>query len=914
MASFISRVVADLLKKDRNISNTTFVLPSQRACVYLKDALKRSLQGTSFLPEILSIENYIQQVADMVLIDNVQLLFEFYEVYTQSVKKENLQSFETFTQWAVIVLHDFNEVDSYLVKTRDFFSDLKDIKRLNAWFDKKRPSQLAVDYLEFFEQLHELYTRLYDTLKSKKVGYQGLIYREAHENLEYYIQNNAGKKIVFIGFNALNKSEEMLFQELLDQEMATIYWDCNTEMMNTEHESGLFLRHYKKHWNYYKNHPFSWIDEAPDYSSKNIHIIGAPKNTTQLKVAGELLSKFETFENSACVLADEKVLPLMLNALPENVNRINITMGNPLNEVPVALLFDKIISLHLNQQKFGDETSQKFYYKDVLSLLNDPTLVSFKELQMTELNNQLLKHNRLFLSVGDLKAYAGTENLSDLVLFFSLFKPAKHCDEILFRCLHVIDELKETAEGISREYLFRLNSILQQLLTLNGKYKHIKNLKVLRALYRQLLKIEKLSFRGEPLVGLQLMGMLETRALDFDNLIITSVNEGILPSGRKDYSFIPFDARMHYGLPTYHDKDAIFSYHFHRLLHRVKKCYLIYNTEMDGFGSGENSRFLTMLKIKNPGIVERIVSPGINLKTAPEIRVEKTPELMTQIKAVLTKGVSPSALTTYIANPIRFYEQKILGVKSKKEIEETVEMNTMGSIIHEALEILYKPFEGKYLNKTAIKQMTARVDEVLIKSFETQYLKGSVRKGKNRLVFEVCKKYIQNFLSIEKRLLHKGDNVKIIALEEKLELEFKPDGFDFPVKIHGIVDRIEKRNGVLRIIDYKTGSVKQEFLTVIEPEKYIANYDYSKAFQLMMYASLFVNEKGKPPKEPMVAGLISFKSLNRGFLQLKFSRSRSAENFIETAQVSTFMETTEKLLKEIYNPDIAFVENADAPF
>lgn len=914
MASFISRVVDDLIKSNHNITNTTFVLPSQRACVYLKDTLKNSIRSTTFLPEITSIENYIQQVADMMLIDNVQLLFEFYSIYKQSSKKESLQSFEVFAQWATIVLHDFSELDSYLVNPQDFFSDLKDIKRLNNWFQDKNPTKLAINYLDFFEQLHDLYNRLYTKLKSEKVGYQGLIYREANENLEYYIQNNSGKKIVFIGFNALNKSEEILFQELLDHDMATIYWDCNATLMESKHEAGLFLRNYRSNWSYYKRHPFNWVDEAVDYSEKSIHIVGAPKNTTQLKYAGELLSQFLKFENTACVLADEKVLPLMLNSLPESVDKINITMGYPLKDLPIALLFDKLFILHLNQEKFGKKSDGKFYYKDVIALLNDPGLLRYEGSWMTALKYEILKGNMLFITAEDMRSYAGKKNMPKLELFLSFFLPYQNIDEIISRCLGTIDILKETADSLNKEYLFGLHNIFQQLITLNKKYRHIKNLKVLRALYKHLLQNEKLSFQGEPLMGLQLMGMLETRALDFDKLIITSVNEGILPSGKKDQSFIPYDAKRHYGLPTYHDRDAIFSYHFYRLLQRVKECYLLYNSETDGYGSGEKSRFLTMLRINYPEINEKIVSPGIHAFTNSKVHINKTPALLKRIENVLSEGVSPSALTTYIGNPIRFYEQKILGIKSKNEIEETVERNTMGSVIHDVLEVLYKPFVGLFIKQKEIQKMRLRVNEVLNNSFQKYYKGGAIDKGKNKLIFEVCKKYIINFLNAEEKNLKNDETLKIIALEKKLEFEIRPEGFDFPVKIHGIVDRIEERNGILRIIDYKTGGVEQRFLTVLEPENYTLNYNYSKAFQIMMYASLFISSEKPSPLRPLTGGIISFKSLNSGFMQLKFSRSKNQNNFISSEHVSTFMDVTENLLKEICNPDIDFIEKSDAPF
>lgn len=333
---------------------------------------------------------------------------------------------------------------------------------------------------------------------------------------------------------------------------------------------------------------------------------------------------------------------------------------------------------------------------------------------------------------------------------------------------------------------------------------------------------------------------------------------------------------------------------------------------MDGYGSGEKSRFLTMLTINYPEIVDTIVSPNTESAAPTLVAVEKTPALLEEIKKVLKKGISPSALTTYIANPIRFYEQKILGISSKDEVEETIESNTMGAIIHDVLEIMYTPFIGKFLCEKDIKDMHDILPDLLGKSFEKHYSRGTINTGKNRLIAEVCKNYIAKFLRLEKTALRKKDTIKILALEKKLEMNYNMSGLDFPIKVHGIVDRIEERNGEIRIIDYKTGYVDKRYLTVLESQQFIADYDYSKALQLMMYASMYFDTE--TITKPVVAGIIAFKSLNSGFLQLKFSRSKSQENFISSEHVSTFMETIATVFSEILDPEHPFIENSNAPF
>jgi len=530
MKSFISNVVDTIIANHQSYHNLTFVLPSQRACVFLKEELLRKIPATTFLPKIESIENYIQELADIHLIDNIQLLFEFYSIYREYIPKENLESFEAFSQWAVIALRDFNEVDSYLVNSEDFFSNLRDIKKLDKWFQQKKPSQLAINYLQFFEYLKILYDALYEKLKSDKFGYQGLIYKEATENLEFYINNNK-KHIIFIGFNALNKAEEYIFQELLNNGLATIYWDANETFFSKSNEAGVFLRKYKSEWTYYNKNPFLWSTNKAE-TNQNINLIGAPKNVSQIKYAGELLSQLESFNSAALILADENLLTLTLNSLPNNVKNINITMGYPLKDIPVAGLFDKLFKLHLNQQKFNKSKEKQYYYKDVLNLLGDPFLNKLYEEILQKISTKIKTENNIFLSLVQLKKYISKEEAEQLSLLFSLFTFSENINNTIKQCCALINELKQFVEGVEKEYLYRFYNVFQQLETLNSTYNHIKDLKTLTLFYNQLLQNEKLSFQGEPLKGLQLMGMLETRALDFETVIMTSVNEGILPGGK----------------------------------------------------------------------------------------------------------------------------------------------------------------------------------------------------------------------------------------------------------------------------------------------------------------------------------------------------------------------------------------------
>lgn len=912
MKSFISNVVDDVLLKHKSYSKLTFVLPSQRACVFFKEELLKKITSTSFLPKIESIENYIQDLADIHLIDNTQLLFEFFSVYKKYLPSNNVETFESFSQWATTALHDFNEIDSYLVDTESFFENLRDIKKLNKWFQDKKPSNLAVNYLLFFENLNILYTELYENLKRNKFGYQGLIYREANENLEFYIKNNSDDHIVFIGFNALNKSEENIFQELLDNEMASIYWDANESFFKGTNEAGYFLRKYKKEWIYFQKNPFKWNELNIDHHQE-INIVGAPKNITQIKYAGEILSQLEDFNKTALVLADENLLGLSLNSLPNEVEKLNITMGFPLKEIPLASLFEKLFRMHLNQDKLDLGKNDQFYYKDILALLNDPFLNKIFGNSFQEIIRSIKKENRIFVGLKDIKLFTSKDS-TDVVLMNSLFVFSKNVNKIINQCIGILSKLKDKFEGVEKEYLYRFYLVFQQLETLNVKYQHINNLKTLTLFYQQILQNEKLSFHGEPLQGLQLMGMLETRALDFDTVIITSLNEGVLPSGKTEFSFIPFDVKKHFGLPTYLEKDAIFSYHFQRLLHRAKNIYLIYNTETDGYGSGEKSRFLTQMELKNPDIEYSTISPKVEQIEMPLIEIKKTPEVLIKLKEVFVNGISPSSLANYIYNPIKFYEQKIIGIREDDEVEETVAVNTMGTVIHEVLEQLYRPYIGKFITQKNIDSFFLKIDELLGFNFEKFYKKGSVKTGKNKLIYEVCKKHIERFLNFEKKNLEGNSQLKIIALEKKLEAIIEIEGIDFPIKFKGIVDRIDELNGVTRIIDYKTGKVDKPQLKMNDFSLISEDYKYTKAMQVMLYSYMFLSNY-EERVTALESGIISFKNLRSGFIKMNFSdKFRGVDNVVTEERIHSFMIEIKHLLREIINPNIPFKQNENLPF
>jgi ATP-dependent helicase/nuclease subunit B len=497
----------------------------------------------------------------------------------------------------------------------------------------------------------------------------------------------------------------------------------------------------------------------------------------------------------------------------------------------------------------------------------------------------------------------------------AIFNSFTSVSEFIERILKLINLLKEDITALEKEYLFRFFTAFTQLKNLHKEYNYFQDLKTLSLFFRQLIATESLSFQGEPLRGLQLMGMLETRVLDFENIILTSTNEGVLPASSLQNSFIPFDVKIEFGLPTYREKDAIFSYHFFRLMQRAKNIFILYNTEHDVFGSGEKSRFVTQLEMMRADVMQKIVSPIVVTEKQELVTVVKDETVFDKLKELAVKGISPSALTNYLYNPISFYKQKVLKLKEFKDVEEVVAFNTLGTVVHETLDELYTPFVGVFLTLETIITFEKKAKDLVIKHFKKEFKNGDISTGKNRLIFEVANRFVANFLAKEKELLREPNNrLKIIATEENLAAKIEIDGIDFPIKLHGQVDRVDELNGVLRIIDYKTGMVKSTDLKVLSFED-MRTKEQHKAIQVLLYAFLYTKSKKYNFNQPLEAGIYSFKNLNAGFLPINFSsNSKNPDLAITQEKLDEFLEEIKTYIREVYSPEVDFIQPADLKY
>lgn len=905
MQSFIEEVVDSLVNSGQDISNSIFVLPSKRAGTFLQNSIAKTLIKTIFAPEIYSIETFVEKISGLNYASNTEQLFALYNSYVSTTKEEQKDSFLSFSKWGQTILQDFNEIDRYLVDTDKIFSHLTAIQEMNTYMQEEK-TQMVQDYVKFWSTLDELYHHFNTSLTEKSIATQGFIYRKACENINTFISESENKKFIFIGFNALNKAEEYIIQEILKTTDSDIYWDLDTYFLNdTVHDASYFIRQHKKNWDYLHTNSLKGISNHY-LTPKNINIIGVPKNVSQANYVGNLLNDIrgknaDLLKNTALVLGDENLLNPIINAIPKEIERINITMGYPISKTPLAGFFLLYFDLWLGRTQNG------WFYEYVLNMLSNPYVFQLlehdKSRNATQIANSIKTKNWTYIKSQQL--FNLVENPAIIRILFSEkeFTVATFLDN----CLKMISILKEKFQAMEHhleiEYLFRFYTLFNQIQVLTEQHSFISDIKSLQSLYKELVASETLDFQGEPLQGTQIMGMLESRNLDFETVIITSVNEGILPSGKSNNSFIPFDIKVNYGLPTYKEKDAVYTYHFYRLLQRAKNVYLIYNTEPNVLEGNEKSRLLTQLltdENKSEDITEITASSTVKATPIKLQNIIKNDALLTEIKALGIKGFSPSSLSNYIRNPIDFYKKSILKIYDTNEVEESVAANTFGTIVHDSLEDLYQPFIGKFLDKDILTKLLPTIEPTVIANFKKTYADGDTSTGKNLIAYKVILRYIENFIKLEIKEIA-SHKIKIIALEQDLEVLFSVPNIKDSVKIKGKLDRIDEVDGVIRIIDYKTGKVEPNNVKIKDWESIIHNYDSSKAFQLLCYALLYNDQK---PITNVEAGIISFKNLNKGVLLF----NSNTDTQITQNTLTDFKNALFTLIQEIYNPDIPFME------
>jgi len=948
MTRFLEKT-ADYLYKTYGdkISDLCIVVPNRRAGLFLQKYLGNSIGKTSWSPAIFSIEDFLIDISGLRICDPTQALFELYEIH-KVLEGQNAQPFDEFTSWAQQLLGDFNEIDSYLVDAKDLFSFLNEAKALSVWnLDNKPLTDFEKQYLRFFNSLYTYHEQLSIRLLSSNLAYPGLLFRKTAGQIGELLEKITWEKIIFAGFNALTKAEEVIIDQLVSLGKTEMLWDADAYYMEDEkQEAGFFLRMWKRKW---KNQPFNWIEKNFAASSAKIRIIGVPYHVGQAKLCGELLSgqllRDHHAEDTAVVMMDEQVLIPVLNSLPPVVKELNITMGLPLRQTPVYDLFDTIFRMHENTSRFerpGSQGKEKFYHRDILRVLQHPyaarmagTLLKGNIFILEDLVAEIRAGNRVFLGKEELiqsgtGIFTGSLGFLEPV-FESWQDPVKTIESLRKIIAHLRDgfisgeeEQESRSARIELEFLCTFSRIIYRLSTLIEKYDAIKSLKVFHSLFNQLAGLTSLPFYGEPLRGLQMMGMLETRTLDFDNLILLSVNEDLIPSGKTTQSFIPFDIRRHFHLPTYQYKNAIYAYHFYRLIQRAKQVYLLYNTESDELGGGEKSRFVKQiqqeLRTYNPNISieeEILVTSPLKSSSFTDLKVPKTGEVAEMLMRKAETGFSPTSLNNYIQCSLKFYLQDLLGLREDKEVEETIDSQVLGLAIHETLEKLYKPYQNMVLKEETIDKMLPLYQSTLDDAFKEKFKGSDVAYGKNLLLVRVASILVKKFLEKEKELIRnlrkEGSAITVVFLEkllaDRIEIGFSDTILD--VKLKGFVDRIDRIGEEWRIIDYKSGSVSPSALKFSDWSELKEDSDLGKIVQLYTYAYLF--RHGRSEKEVNIrAGIISLRKLNEGYIQVpSLSSAEKNGSLLGEKDLAEFEKILKEILKEVYDFSIPFMQTED---
>ena len=912
MKSFLDEVAQEIISSKYPFEQIKIIVPSRRATLFLKNALAAQTDQPQFAPEIVSIESFVEELSGLEKVEHIYSLYEFYEVYQKYTPDKEQDEFDEFLGWASTVLGDFNEMDAHLVDTKVFFEYQTSLYEIQEWAQEESSTPLIKNHLNFWKRLPLLYERLNDQLYNQQKGMLGMLFRDAVANLEHYIHGNK-KQHFFVGFNALNKSESQIIQEFISQEAGRVIWDIDRCFFEDGiHSAGKFIRKYYEEWSLLRS------EKKPVFKDnfcqvKNINLIGVTKNIAQAKYAAQLAERIQakgSDEKTAVVLGNESLLIPALSSLSVAQKKWNVTMGYPLEETTAATFFDTFLKLHSNISKGS------FYFKNLQSFFNTAwcdVLFESKKINIQETLSELRKKNLSYVSPSFFLDKEDSVSLSAIC-----FKPFTTVANMLERLVQVSEQFIVFLESQKGEeallhlaYFQRFRQKFNQMIFINQKHPFVKSISLLVLIFKELTKSEKIDFVGEPLMGIQFMGLLETRLLDFDNIIITNLNEGILPAGKKSVSFLPFDLKKKFEIPTFVENDAIYTYHFYRLLQRAKNVYLLYNTESDGLNAGEKSRFLHQLVFERQSahkLVEQQLTLNYQPPATPISTVVKTDEIMNKLNAIAARGFSPSSLSLYLRDPLAFYYQRVLGISEAQKMENSINNMDKGTLVHEVLEKLYKPYIGKALMTEDFDSMFDRLPSLMEERYKSIYHGNNERTGRNYIIFEVLQKSVIDLLKAEKKIVKEGHRLKVLHLEKKFEKEISIPGISQSVKLIGVVDRIDELNGTLRIIDYKTGLVIPNQLKISEWELLSSNRDYAYLFQILLYS--YVHSEFISSYKAVEAGIISFRNLPSYFMKfsIKFIKSDPlVSQGICAVNLSKFEEILFEIILDIFNQKLNFI-------
>ena len=927
------------------IHRLAFVFPNRRAGLFFQKYLSEISEKPLFSPSILTINDLFMQLSGKHPADKIQMLFRLYELYKQ--RSGSSESFDEFIYWGEMLLNDFDDIDKYMVDARMLFRNVSDLKSLDDDFNYLSPEQVQAirsfwssfypkgdspnqqHFLELWEILYDLYAGLRTSLAKDGCGYDGMIFREVVEQLEKEpMSDSPFDQVVFVGLNALSVSEERLLLALQKKGVADFYWDyVGPWVTDPDNKASFFLERNLRLF------PSRMQLPATEPVQAEIRVMGVPSAIGQAKQVYPILQALadeqqltdESALRTAIVLPDEHLLVPVLNAIPEAIQHINVTMGYPLAGTPVAALMEYILTLQKNIRYI--DRVPVFYFRDVLPILNHQYVMAAAPEEVSQLVKDMTAGNRIYVHAADLNRHE---------LLSILFTPVQNTEELSDYLIHVLEALNaclrnkrpnpddeemisnstQTTVDIEQEFIFHYFATVNRMKEVMREAKIEMRLDTYFRLLKRMTDLITIPFEGEPLSGLQVMGVLETRALDFDRLIILSMNEGIFPLKKAANSFIPYNLRRGFGLPTYEHQDSVWAYHFYRLIRRAKQVTLLYDTRTTGLQTGEVSRFVHQLRYHYQyPLIDELVVYDVASSAVPPISVQKTAEVEKLLSDFLFGGpraLSASAINTYLDCPLKFYFSVLEQIQEEDEITETVERDVFGSILHKVMEDLYAPFKGKLVTADLLKLL--RKDQPLLtgtiaRAFAELFFKSPVVRpleGENFLTGEMIRKYAEKILEQDARFtpFHYIESEKkvraTITLSDKRVVQLK-----------GFIDRVDSLDRVLRIVDYKTGSGKLEFESAEGLFDKEARDRPKAVMQVFLYAWMYqqLPEYTGMPIQPAIYYLRTlFQRSFNPVVEQKKGRGKAdkVNSFQEFA--SDFEDKLRQCLDEIFNLDIPFTQ------
>ena len=929
-SSFLSELAHKLVSRySGDLSSLVILFPSRRARVFFNDALSELSTLPRWQPQWATIDEIMERASGLMRGDRIRLITELYKIYIKYHPKEE---FDKFYFWGDMLIADFDLIDKYLVDAKQLLRNIEDIKELEADVSYLTPEQLRIisfwksigdgdslssqkqRFLKIWRTLYNIYEDYHERLKSLGFAYTGMMYRCAVENIERGEGAELpNKRVVFAGFNALSECEKRLFKHLaLSEHGAEFYWDYDDYYVaNTSHEAGMFMRE--------NLHLFPSVDKisSTNFSDtkKEIKSVACVSNVAQCKYVARLLEELDPDmlnKRTAIVLTDENMLIPMLHSVPKCVDKVNVTMGYPLKNTLAYSLIERLIDLQQHGNRRSSDGVDIFYHADVHGLLSHPYICDSLGETAKKHDTYILQNRILFVE----NTLFDADNL--LKVIFSKQKDWKSIAKYLLDVISTLVGSIASAEPIDIEYLNIAYDEIAKVVNSIEKCEFDVPLSVFIALVRRHLQTVAIPYEGEPLEGVQIMGILETRNVDFENVIILSMNDANFPSDKTGQSsFIPYNLRAAYGIPTPEQHEAMYAYYFYRLIQRARSVTMLYCSRADDKSTGECSRYIHQLEYESPYNIDKL-SVGVDLSTeevAP-ISVAKGEYERSILNKFTTDGdsaLSPTALFRYVECPLKFYLYSVAKLRTQDEISETIDALMFGNILHESMQELYGEFVGMANPMSAIKSKCSRevVESVVDRKISEliYHSKESVAErfsGDTILVRDIILKYIMRGIL---RYDTSQSGFTIRGLEDDIAYKYKISNGRY-VNLFGRADRIDERaDGSLQIIDYKSGNVPHlEFNGVEGLFRGEANDRVSNIFQTLLYSMILHKNHGV---ESMPSLYFASKMLSDDYSPNIVDKSNGEIIYQYTAVAEEFERELSAVLEELFDYDKPFVQCED---